>query len=225
MGSRHAELGEYPKMNMPGTNKPMAIGIPEMTDIAFDLGGESLRASYPFSLWAGLARLAPLLEEQKYAGILPLRLAANSDGMLLPKRAKLILRLPAELAGPVTALLSEQQIEVDGSRLNLGKGKARPILPSPTLHAQIVAGITDEVQFMADINLQLHKLGVAGNLICGKRHTITGKQQSIHGFSLVIHDLKPEASLKLQYAGLGGSRQFGCGIFIPYKVISGLSDD
>ena len=203
----------------------MTDNVPEMIDIVFDLGGETLPASYPFALWAGLLRLAPQLAEQRHIGILPLRLATTGDGMLLPKRAKLILRLPAALADQTTPRLSGQQIEVAGSRLRLGRGEKRLIQPSPTIHAQMVAGLTDEVLFMDDINTQLAGLGVSGNLICGKRHTLTGEQQSVHGFSLVIHDLKPEASLKLQYAGLGGARQFGFGIFIPYKVISGLSDD
>jgi len=203
----------------------MTNNVPEMIDIVFDLGGETLPDSYPFALWAELARLAPQLAEQRYAGILPLRLATTSEGMLLPKRAKVILRVPTALADQTVARLSEQQIEVAGSRLRLGQGIKRVIQPSPTIHAQMVAGITDEVQFMDDINTQLFELGVSGNLICGKRHTLSCEQQFINGFSLVIHDLKPEASLKLQYAGLGGARQFGFGIFIPYKVISGLSDD
>jgi len=38
----------------------------------------------------------------------------------------------------------------------------------------------------------------------------------------VIHDLKPEASLRLQYTGLGSDRRYGCGVFVPYKVITGL---
>ena len=62
-------------------------------------------------------------------------------------------------------------------------------------------------------------------MICGKRLSVSGSQRSIDGYSLVLHDLKPEASLHLQYAGLGEDRQFGCGIFVPYKVITGLSED
>jgi CRISPR-associated protein Cas6 len=76
---------------------------------------------------------------------------------------------------------------------------------------------------MEQINTQLGKMQIKGNLICGKRHSINSDHQSIQGYSLVIHDLTPSASLKLQFSGLGESRQFGCGIFVPYKVISGLS--
>ena len=88
-----------------------------------------------------------------------------------------------------------------------------------------MASAGDEVLFMGGIDARLSEMGIAGKLICGKRRTINGDRQTIHGYSLVVHDLKPEASVQLQYAGLGEARQFGCGIFVPYKVISGLSDN
>ena len=196
-----------------------------MIDLVFDLGGETPPTSYPFALWEELVRHAPQLSDVQNIGILPLRLSESSNGTLLPKRTRLAIRLPAILTEQITVLLSDKQIEVDGRRLQLGRGKKRVIQPYPTIHAQMVAGASDEAAFMNDIALQLKVMGVAGNLICGKRHTLVGRQKSINGFSLVIHDLKADASLKLQYAGLGDSHEFGCGIFVPYKVISGLSDD
>jgi len=199
--------------------------IPEMADMVFALSGETPSASYPFALWSELLRLAPHLAEQELAGIVPLRLPASSAGTPLQRRAKMILRLPSKLSDEISAHLSEQEVNVNGCQLRLGMGAKRALQAYPTIHAQMVAGINDEVSFMKNIHTQLSELGVSGNLICGKKYTLSDKQQVIHGFSLVIHDLKPEASLKLQYAGLGGSRQFGCGIFVPYKVISGLSDD
>ena len=202
----------------------MENGIPEMADIVFDLGGAAPPATYPFALWAELSRLAPQLAKQKQVGVLPLRLTANSAGMLLPRRTRLIVRVSAAFSGQALASLSEQRIEVEGCELRLGTGVLRLIQPHPTLHAQMVAGEADESLFIGNIREQLSRMSVSGGLICGKRHTLANKEQSIHGFSLVIHDLKPDASLKLQYAGLGDARQFGCGIFIPYKVISGLND-
>lgn len=199
--------------------------IPEMIDLVFDLMGESLPASYPFALWDELLRLAPQLAEHKHAGQLPLRHASHSEGMLLPKRTKLAIRLQQELADQIADLLSDQLIKVEESRLHLGRGKRRSIQHYPTIHAPLVAGTNDEEQFMADIKAELLALGVTGSLICGKRQTLRSGQRVIEGYSLVIHDLKPDASLKLQYAGLGGFREFGCGVFIPYKVISGLEDD
>ena len=199
--------------------------IPQMIDMVFDVEGGTLPAAYPFALWHALIHHAPQLAKEELIGVLPLRSSVSNLGMMLSKRTKLTLRLPTTLSDSVTASLTGQLLDMNGSTIRLGTSKIRPIQPFPTIHAQMVVGATDEVLFMGDINMQLKELGVSGNLICGKRHTLTSKQQHLNGFSLVIHDLKPEASLKLQYAGLGGSRRLGCGIFIPYKVISGLSDD
>lgn len=203
---------------------PTTRKIPVMVDLVFELGGESPSASYPFSLWEELKRLAPLLAEQTDVGMLPLRLPGDA-GMLLPRRTKLAIRLPEEIADQVAELLAGQLLIVEGRRLLLGKAKKRPIQHYPTIHAPIVAGVSDEVRFMADIAAQLKELGVTGNLICGRHHILSSDKQRIEGYSLVIHDLKSDASLKLQYAGLGDFRKFGCGVFIPYKVISGLDDD
>ena len=199
--------------------------IPQMIDLVFDVEGGTLPAAYPFALWPALMHHAPQLANEKLIGVLPLRSSVSNQGMMLSKRAKLTLRVPATLSESVNASLTGQLLDLNGSTIRLGTSKVRPIQPFPTIHAQMVVGETDEVLFADDINMQLMELGVSGNLICGKRHTLSSEQHLIKGFSLVIHDLKPDASLKLQYAGLGESRQFGCGIFIPYKVITGLSDD
>jgi CRISPR-associated protein Cas6 len=200
----------------------MADKILEMIDLVFDLDGGILPGAYPFALWAALLRHFPQLAEERHAGVLPLRLSESHEGLLLPKRAKLVLRLPAALADQAVAGLQGRQLDVNGSLLRLGAGKKRTIQPSPTLHAQMVTGASDEVLFMDSINAQLRVMGIAANLICGMRRTLNDDRQTIHGYSLVAHDLKPEDSLRLQYAGLGEGRQFGCGIFVPYKVISGL---
>jgi len=196
-----------------------------MIDLVFDLSGDAPPASYPFTLWTELTRLAPQLETSPNIGVLPLRLSESRENTLLPKRTKLTVRLPTEFADETSALLSEQKIGIDDLRMQLGVGKKRVIQAYPTIHSHMVAGKDDEVMFMEEITEQLKELGVAGNLICGKRHSLTGERQSINCYSLVVHDLKADASLKLQYAGLGNLRQFGCGIFIPYKVITGLDDD
>ncbi|MDH4215657.1 MAG: hypothetical protein OEV23_02010, partial [Gallionella sp.] len=140
-------------------------------------------------------------------------------------RAKLVLRVPTTVADYAAACLSGQRLNIKQtgeSTLLLGKGKHHKIHPYPTIHAQLVTGASDEIVFTDRINSRLNEMGISGKLVCGKRRTLAGNQQTIHGFSLVIHDLKPEASLQLQYAGLGEERQFGCGIFMPHKAITGL---
>lgn len=199
--------------------------LPDMIDLMFDLDGGNLPAAYRFALWTALLRLVPHLAEEKLVGVLPLRSTVNNQGMLLAKRAKLVMRIPTALAESAASLLTGQQLDIAGNNLRLGTAKTRTIQPYPTIHAELVTSSSDEVLFVEDIRKQMGELDVTGKLICGKRLSVSGGQGPIYGYSLVLHDLKPEASLQLQYAGLGDDRQFGCGIFVPYKVITGLSED
>ena len=199
----------------------LSNNAPDMLDIAFDLKGSFVPAGYAFALWDEVVRCLPWLEADKFAGILPLRAAASGENMLLPQRTKLILRLPIKLA-PQATQLSGQELDVEGNVLRVGKAKEKLLQPHPTLHAQLVESSSGEEIFLADMEEQLREMEIACKLICGKRNTVTDARQSVVGFSLVLHDLKPDASLQIQRAGLGGKRRYGCGIFVPYKAITGL---
>ena len=192
-----------------------------MVDIAFDLKGNFVPAGYAFALWGEVVRCLPWLDGEKLAGILPLRAAESGENMLLPQRAKLVLRLPVEFA-PQAMRLSGQELNVEGSTLRIGKAREKSLQPYPTLHAQLVESASEEEAFLAGMAGQLREMGITCKLICGKRHTVTSAKRSVAGYSLVLHDLKPEESLQVQRTGLGGERHFGCGIFVPYKAISGL---
>ena len=196
-----------------------------MIDMMFDLEGGMLPAAYPFALWEALTLRVPELAEDESTGILPVRGTGNKEGLLLTKRAKLVMRLPTASAKLAAARLTGQQFDIAGRSLRLGATKTRPIYPFPTVHAQLVAGTSDELFFVENINEQLERMGIKGKLICGRRRSIGDESRSVQGFSLVIHDLKAEDSLRLQFIGLGTDRHFGCGIFVPSKVISGLSED
>jgi len=192
-----------------------------MIDVVFEISGEALPAAYHFALWNEISRLIPQLAENENIGMIPLRMAESKEGLLLNKRAKLVLRLPPDFTEVATGL-TNKQLQVAGNELNLGSCKTRSIQHYPTLHAHLVTGAEDEVEFMAEVEAALAAMGVKANLICGRRHQLTDGERVIRGFSLVLHDLTPEGSLRVQYAGLGKERRFGCGIFVPYKVISSM---
>ena len=193
----------------------------EMIDLVFDLRGETLPASYPFALWAELVRAVPQLADNEQVCVLPLRGAENNEQILLSRRTKLVLRIPVALTDEVSALTGAQ-LHVSECMLSLGAMKIREIQPHPTLHAQLAAGVDDELEFMGSVQAHFAALEISANTICGKHRTLSDGRQSISGYSLVVHDLKPEASVLLQSVGMGEGRRFGCGIFMPYKVISDL---
>lgn len=199
----------------------MSATIPEMIDAVFEISGGTVPAAYPFALWAELTRLAPELANHATIGVLPLRTTSSAYGPLLAKRSKLVVRIPQALADLVLAL-EGKSCALGEHNLQIGSGKLREITPYPTIQSYLVAGNTDEITFMQEISAALEKLGITANLICGRKSVLEGAEGCIHGFNLVIHDLKPDDSLLLQYLGLGSGRQHGCGVFVPYKVISDL---
>ena len=192
-----------------------------MTEVTIDISGITLPATYPFALWDALVKHAPKLQESSAVAIVPFRLSSNEGELLLAKRTKLVIRLPQEMAAVVT-VLSGKVLEIDGHRIQLGSSHLRALQPHPTLHAPLVTGSEDEISFMQEIRDSLDAMEIGANLICGKRDTLKNDEHEIKGYSLVVHDLNPEESLRLQGNGLGAARCYGCGVFLPYKAISGL---
>ena len=215
MGARHAKLGRCAKARMSATR-------PAMMDRVFEASAETLPPAYPFALWAELVRHVPQLAGDESVGVLPLRTAESGADLLLPRRAKLVLRLPQTLT-QAAAALSGASLDIAGSTLRLGISQPRQMQPHPTLHARLVTGADDEVAFMEEMRASLSAMGIEAGLICGRSASLVQAGRALTGYSLVVHDLRPEASLRLQSAGMGEGRHFGCGIFVPYKVISGLT--
>ena len=192
-----------------------------MIDVVFDLSGSSVPDGYPFILWSEVVRCLPWLKDLENAGIHPLRGSVSGDNTLLSKRTKLILRIPTEYADQ-SAGLSGQQLKIGGNILLVGKSKARQLQAATTLHAHMVESNLGEIEFLADMKEILQSMNISCNLICDKHRKVRGVKQSLTGFGLVLHDLKPLPSVQIQRNGLGGARHFGCGIFVPFKAISGL---
>ncbi len=190
-------------------------------DVVFDLKGVSVPAGYAFSLWREVVRCLPWLEQVKHAGIVPLRGSASGEDLLLSRRTKLVLRLPASLAWQAVEL-SGQQLNVDGSALLVGLAREKQLQPATTLHARMVESSLGEVEFLAEMTEKLQEMKIPCKLICSKRVVVKNSQRTLEGFGLVLHDLKPDASLYIQSVGLGGARGLGCGIFVRYKAITGL---
>jgi CRISPR-associated protein Cas6 len=70
---------------------------------------------------------------------------------------------------------------------------------------------------MAETAAALRALETPCKLVCGKRQSFAAGRREIVGFSLMLHDLKPEHSLRVQQLGLGDDRMLGCGIFVPHR--------
>ncbi len=199
----------------------MSTPCPDMTDLAFGLRGDFVPTGYARTLLQGLVEALPWLAGEPLAGVLPLRGTQHDRGIWLPRRTKLVLRLPTGRIAQARAL-SGRQLSVGDALLSVDESEVRPHVGHPTLHAHLVATALDEAAFMGSVRDALAGMGIEAQCICGKHRTLPDGEHGISGFSLVVHHLKPEQSLRLQGVGLGEGRPLGCGIFVPFKAIPNL---
>jgi CRISPR-associated protein Cas6 len=187
-------------------------------EAVFPLEGKTLPREHAQALLDALVVSMPWLQDDAGAGIHPLKLVSGTESMaLLSGRTRLILRVKANRLDKLRA--SEgAQLDVAGHPLRLGAVHLRALQPLATLYAYRVAAIAgDESAFMQAMEAELAALGVAGERVCGKRQMVRVNQHDMVTFSLMLHALPPDQSLRLQQFGLGPHRLLGCGVFVPHK--------
>lgn len=187
-------------------------------DVLFAIDGTVLPRDHRFLLLGALARWLPWLEADTAVGIHPIKAARDDDGrLLLPRRAKLVMRLP-ESRVAAAAALTGRELDVGGWPLRVGAASVRALVPHGTLYAYFVTAETDDEQvFLQQAGARLAELGTPCKLVCGKRQVFAAGPRQVAGYSLMLHDLSREHSLRLQQVGLGGDRGLGCGIFVPHR--------
>ena len=190
-------------------------------DVVFPLDGETLSRDHAQALQQALCAQFPWLNLEALAGVHPVKLVPGTDDpALLSRRARLLLRVGIHRAEELMAVMAVMGVDlnVSGHRLRLGAPHLRELHPHATLYAYKVASESaDEVALMATLERELAALGVGGERVCGKRQRMVVSGAAVNTFSLMLHALPPEQSLRLQQHGLGAHRLLGCGIFVPHK--------
>jgi CRISPR-associated protein Cas6 len=189
-----------------------------VVDVLYAIDGTTLPEDHRFELMGEIMRCLPWLQAETGAGIHPIRAARGEDGrLLLPRRAKLVVRMP-ESQVAAAAALTGQELIVLGWTLKVGASVVRRLVPHGTLYAYFVtAGADDEQEFLAKIGARLGELKIPCKLVCGKRHAFLAGPRQVVGYSLMLHDLTREHSILLQQVGLGDDRGLGCGILVPHR--------
>ena len=197
-------------------------GSARVVDLAFEIEGQHLPADYPRGLEAALLAALPWAAGDPVLGIHRVRAPQTEAGYVLSRRARLIVRTRESRADEV-ADLSGRTLSVGSDTVRIGRATMKPVTPFPTLRAQMVVNFfADEQAFMDDVGIQLEVLGVRAEAMCGRPGTVSASGGPLRGFSLVVHDLSAEHSLRLQAIGLGPARRLGCGLFVHHKIIDGL---
>jgi CRISPR-associated protein Cas6 len=199
----------------------------ETVDLRFELRGERLPLDHGQALADAVCEQLPWLAGEPAAGIHAVRGAAMGGELLgISRRARLTLRLSQTRLDDALALAG-RSLRLGEETLQVGAGKAWPISPSETVYARLViAGPEDEARFAEALGGLLRALlgtaGAACQLVLGKPRALATRAGLRRGFSVLLHGMTPELSLRLQEQGLGELRLQGCGIVVPYKSIAAV---
>lgn len=206
------------------------VAVVAVVDMVFGLRGRAVALDHADRLWRGLHSALPWIEAEEGAGVHPLAGVSRGDGeMYLTRRARLTLRLPRHRGDDARMLVGARldlggEVEVEVAEVAEG-AMVRPLVSAKVLYSPFVTmGETDEGRFLATCREQLAAAGIAGELVCGKARRAMGEHGGWSGFSLMVHGLGAEESLRLQRQGLGGERKRGCGIFVPHKTVAAVGE-
>ena len=203
-----------------------------MTDVGFRVSGDKLLRHYALALDKALAdQLSQWSEDARVSALLSIAneegngwFRGDDDELLLSRRARLTLRVPVEWADEVEALI-DTALQLEGYTLTLSQAKRSAFNPHDTVYTRHLAlDADDEQAFMVMAAGMLKTLGVRPRkMICGRARQLQLGEDTLTTRSLMIADLKPEESLRIQEHGLGPHRRYGCGVFVPYKSIASLN--
>ncbi|OOC11177.1 type I-MYXAN CRISPR-associated protein Cas6/Cmx6 [Thioalkalivibrio halophilus] len=201
----------------------------DTVDLAFRVHCPALPLDHAHALSQQICALLPWLQDEPRAGIHLIHGAESGNGWQRPeatiplsRRTRLRLRLPRTRV--------EQAREIRGTRLDLGSAPLKigeftivPLRAQPALMARhvIARPDQDEDAFLAEVAASLSAMGVPiSKLLCGRSHQLQTPYGALFTRRLLVADLDPLASLRLQREGLGPERLMGCGLFDGHKDVA-----
>jgi CRISPR-associated protein Cas6 len=199
---------------------------PRFKDVQFDLDGKEIPGDHGEQLFQALSARLPWLSEPG-CGVHPIHGAATgrNDTLVINRRVKLVLRVPVAHLDDVRCLVG-MHILTQAGDLVVGEAKEKQLIPFADLYSPLVDfGTDDEVAFLESARRELEKMEVRCGLIPGKKRKISVPEGEAWGYSLMLHDVGLEHSLRVQEQGLGRHRGQGCGLFVPHKSIKEVAID
>ncbi len=208
-------------------------GLRDVVDVSFRIDCSCLPLDHAHALSTALLERLPWLETEELAGVHLIHGAESGNGWMrpqdperdllhLPRRARLRLRVPETRVNDAAALVGSR-LDVAGFAVGMGEMNVLPLEPLPVVFARYVVSDPDqdEAAFLAGIVAELRRIGVpVSKLLSGRSHVLRVPDGLVHTRSLMVAELEPEASLRLQRSGVGPERAMGCGLFIGHKDIA-----
>ncbi len=218
----------------PGRDVSAAPPLPHI-DSVFSVNGEALPADHNYGLYAALSKLCPSIHDESKLAIQTIAGIPDRQGKIaLAPWSKLRLRMPSESL-PKICVLAGKQLTIGSYTIRLGNPQIQLLQPADTLWARLVTikGYQEPEEFLGALDRQMTALGIQA--LAGipsdesghpKRLTLRIKRHTVIGFSVVVTELSPEDSIRLQIEGLGGKRRMGCGVFVrESSILSAVGGD
>ncbi len=205
----------------------------DVIDISFQINCTQLPLDHAYDLRQAIRTVLPWLENDcDTIGIHSIHVASSGNGwnrpdtnsseiLQLSRRTRLYIRAPSARYDDICRL-SGKDLDIGGYPMQINGARKRLLTPSRTIFSRSVVGedITDESQFSNWVVDQLQKNDITPRkLLCGLAHCIATPGENFQARSLLIADLKPEQSIKLQESGIGPGRSLGAGLFLAHKSL------
>lgn len=210
-----------------------------VVDLLFNIDCKELPVDHIYHLSQAIRDALPGHVELD-VGIHPIHLAGSQNGwerpdaslgqnLILSKRTKLVLRVQKDHQQDIIDQLNNTTLDINGFELTIKKPKVKKLSKDGTIFSRSIVcneqEAEDEMQFLKRIQIELSEMGIdIKKALCGKISTIETPEGPILTRSLMLAELPPEHSVKLQQEGIGAHQHLGCGIFIPHKGITAVGE-
>ncbi|MBP6261054.1 MAG: type I-MYXAN CRISPR-associated protein Cas6/Cmx6 [Chromatiaceae bacterium] len=208
----------------------------DVVDILFAIDCKRLPVDHAHALSSAIIQALPWFGDEDDAGVHSIHVAGSQNGwerptpgadsyLIVSRRTKLAIRLRQERLDDLIQGLRGRTLDVAGCPLIIGEAKLRPLSKETTLLARYVVSQDgdDEEAFLTRMARELYHLNIGvRKALCGKTTTLIIPGGGLQTRSLLLADLSPAESIRLQVTGLGPHRSMGCGLFIPHKGIDSV---
>lgn len=209
----------------------------DIVDLAFRLKCPTLPLDHAHPLSEAIQAEIPWLVDEEQAGMHLIHGAASGNGWFRPedvenellhlsRRTRMRLRLPKRRLEDAKSLVGKT-LDIEGHPLEIGETEVFFLSSLPTLFARYVVADEDmdEEQFLQVSASALEAAGIpCRKLLAGITHKMKFPGGALFTRSLMVADLEPEQSVRLQQIGLGEGRTRGCGLFLPQKGIRAVNE-
>jgi len=209
-------------------------------DLIFNIECKTLPVDHICALSKAIVEALPESISSTGFGLHAIHLAGSQNGwerpdenlgqnLILSKRTKLKIRCQKEHIDLISSSLIDVTLDINGFPLTIKKAKTKKLEKLDTIFSRNIvcskAETEDEDLFLERIQKELDTIEIKiTKALCGMVDQIKTPDGAIHTRSLMIADLSPENSIKIQQLGIGSHREMGCGIFIPHKGIDAVGE-